>query len=110
MKTHNNQKAGAEVVLQVWLPGYHTPSLNVTNGRHWSRYYELKKEAIRALLFAIDALPSDRLTPKILRAQQRLSLMLLPKRSGKTSRTMLPNSSNSSTRKKGSGAGTRRGR
>ncbi len=99
-----------KLMLNLWLPGYHTPSLNVTKGHHWSQYYRLKKEAVSALLSAIDALPSDRLTPRILRAQRRLSLMLLPKRSGKTSRTTLPSILNCSTRKRGLGAKTKKGR
>lgn len=110
MPDDKKQNEGGEVVLHLWLPGYHTPSLNVTKGHHWSQYYQLKKEAVRALLSAIDALPSDRLTPKILRARQRLSLTLLPTRSGKTSKTTRPNFSSSSTRKSGSGAKTKRGR
>ena len=107
---HDNTEKQGGLVLDLWLPGYHTPSLNVTKGHHWSQYYRLKKEAVGALLSAIDALPSDRLTPRISLARQRLALTLLPKRSGKTFPTTLPSMSNCSTRKRGSGAGTKKGR
>ncbi len=36
--------------LRLWLPGYHTPSLNVTKGGHWKQYHGLKQAAARALL------------------------------------------------------------
>ena len=36
--------------LRLWLPGYHTPSLNVTKGGHWKQYHGLKQKAARALL------------------------------------------------------------
>jgi hypothetical protein len=36
--------------LRLWLPGYHTPSLNVTKGGHWKQYLGLKQAAARALL------------------------------------------------------------
>lgn len=42
--------------LHLWLEGYHTPSLNVTTGRHWKTYYGLKQKAAAALL---DALPGN---------------------------------------------------
>lgn len=107
---HDNTEKQGGLVLDLWLPGYHTPSLNVTKGHHWSQYYRLKKEAVGALLSAIDALPSDRLTPRILRARRRLLQMLLPKPSGKTFPTILPSILNCSTRKRGSGAKTKKGR
>jgi len=39
--------------VRLWLPGYHTPSLNVTKGGHWKQYYGLKQAAARALLEAL---------------------------------------------------------
>lgn len=39
--------------LRLWLPGYHTPSLNVTKGGHWQQYHGLKQAAARALLAAL---------------------------------------------------------
>jgi hypothetical protein len=39
--------------LRLWLPGYHTPSLNVTKGGHWKQYHGLKQKAARALLRAM---------------------------------------------------------
>ena len=39
--------------LLLWLPGYHTPSLNVTSGRHWGVYHRHKKAAAGALLEAL---------------------------------------------------------
>ena len=100
MPIDNEEKPQGGVLLDVWLPGYHTPSLNVTKGHHWSQYYRLKKEAIKALLSAIDGLPASRLTPRILQARQRLSRMLLPRPSGKTSQMIPPSLSRSGTRKR----------
>lgn len=73
--------------LFLWLPGYHTPSLNVTKGHHWRKYYALKQQAARELLSAIKDLPPAHLTPKILQAQQKLSLILSRKSSRKASPT-----------------------
>lgn len=42
-------------VLRLWLPGYHTPSLNVTAGKHWSVYRRHKQKAARAVLIALAA-------------------------------------------------------
>lgn len=39
--------------LRLWLPGYHTPSLNVTKGGHWKQYHGLKQAAARALMRAL---------------------------------------------------------
>ena len=39
--------------LQLWLAGYHTPSLNVTTGAHWRTYAGLKQQAAAALLGAL---------------------------------------------------------
>ena len=41
--------------LRLWLPGYHTPSLNVTKGVHWSVYRRHKLEAAREVLKALVA-------------------------------------------------------
>jgi hypothetical protein len=45
-------RAGVPAVpsLRLWLPGYHTPSLNVTKGGHWGQYHGLKQQAAKALL------------------------------------------------------------
>lgn len=36
--------------LRLWLAGYHTPSLNVTAGQHWSKGRRLRKEGAGAVL------------------------------------------------------------
>jgi hypothetical protein len=43
--------------LRLWLPGYHTPSLNVTKGGHWKQYYGLKQEAAKVLLGVLKETP-----------------------------------------------------
>lgn len=43
----------SSVLLRLWLAGYHTPSLNVTTGAHWTRYFRLKQGAAGALLEAL---------------------------------------------------------
>ena len=39
--------------LRLWMPGYHTPSLNVTSGKHWSLVRKLKQVAAGNLLAAL---------------------------------------------------------
>lgn len=39
--------------LLLWLPGYHTPSLNVTAGKHWSVYRRHKQKAAGEVLMAL---------------------------------------------------------
>jgi len=47
----------ADFHLRLWLPGYHTPSLNVTKGGHWKQYYGLKQEAAKVLLGVLKETP-----------------------------------------------------
>lgn len=107
MDTENQPQT---TTLELWLPGYHTPSLNVTKGHHWSKYHALKKEAARVLLSAIDALPAHLWTPRISRAQQRLSRICSGLSLTGTSPTTPPSSSTSTTRKRASGQGMKKGR
>lgn len=39
--------------LRLWLPGYHTPSLNRTAGKHWAKVRRLKIETAAALYSAL---------------------------------------------------------
>ena len=39
--------------LRLWLPGYHTPSLNRTAGKHWAKVRRLKIAAAEALYEAL---------------------------------------------------------
>ena len=39
--------------LRLWLPGYHTPSLNRTAGKHWAKVRRLKVAAAAALYEAL---------------------------------------------------------
>jgi hypothetical protein len=41
------------VTLRLWLPGYHTPSLNRTQGRHWTVAQAGKQEVAREVLKAL---------------------------------------------------------
>lgn len=50
-------KTAAKPVLRFWLPGYHTPSLNVTKGGHWRQYHGLKQKAAQALLDTLKECP-----------------------------------------------------
>lgn len=43
--------------LRLWLPGYHTPSLNVTTGSGWKKYLGMKQKAAGALLDALKERP-----------------------------------------------------
>lgn len=52
--------------LRLWLPGYHTPSLNVTSGRHWSVYRKHKLAAAVEVLKAVPAVPAYALARRIL--------------------------------------------
>lgn len=53
MKTdEKNPAEPSAAALRLWLPGYHTPSLNVTKGGHWKQYHGLKQQAARALMRA----------------------------------------------------------
>lgn len=52
--------------LRLWLPGYHTPSLNVTKGGHWSVYRRHKLEAAREVLKAVPFSPAYGLARRIL--------------------------------------------
>lgn len=52
--------------LRLWLPGYHTPSLNVTSGRHWSVYRRHKLAAAGEVLKALPAVPAYALARRIL--------------------------------------------
>lgn len=56
-------RAGVPASLRLWLAGYHTPSLNVTTGKHWKVYLGLKQQAARALC---DALRSTQVASKVL--------------------------------------------
>jgi len=53
-------------MLRLWLPGYHTPSLNVTMGKHWSVYRRHKMEAAREVLKALPFSPAYGLARRIL--------------------------------------------
>lgn len=107
---HDKTEKQGGLVLDLWLPGYHTPSLNVTKGHHWSQYYRLKKEAASALLSAISDLPSDRLTPTITQAAAKLSRMCLKNASRKSSPMTARSLSKCSLPKKGVGAGMKKAR
>lgn len=61
-----NGTEGAPSVLRLWLPGYHTPSLNVTSGRHWSVYRKHKLAAAVEVLKAVPAVPDYALARRIL--------------------------------------------
>ena len=50
--------ASGRVLLRLWLGGYHSPSLNVTKGGHWTQYHRLKQDAAAALAQAVGA-PSE---------------------------------------------------
>jgi hypothetical protein len=39
--------------LRLWLPGYHTPSLNRTAGKHWAKVRRLRLETAAALYEAL---------------------------------------------------------
>jgi hypothetical protein len=39
--------------LRLWLPGYHTPSLNRTAGKHWAKVRRLRLETAEALYEAL---------------------------------------------------------
>lgn len=39
--------------IRLWLPGYHTPSLNRTQGQHWSKVRRMKKKDAAALYEAL---------------------------------------------------------
>lgn len=64
------------MTLRLWLPGYHTPSLNVTTGAHWKVYFRLKKQAAAALLAALDAATLADL-PALDTARRALALIAL---------------------------------
>lgn len=53
-------------VLRLWLPGYHTPSLNVTTGAHWSVYRRHKLAAALEVLKALPDVPAYGLARRIL--------------------------------------------
>lgn len=44
---------GESPALRLWLPGYHTPSLNRTAGKHWAKVRRMKKQAAGALYEAL---------------------------------------------------------
>ena len=39
--------------LRLWLPGYHTPSLNRTAGKHWAKVRRMRLETAEALYEAL---------------------------------------------------------
>lgn len=39
--------------LRLWLPGYHTPSLNRTAGKHWAQVRRMRLETAEALYEAL---------------------------------------------------------
>lgn len=55
MKDRETKRLGDGEIssLRLWLPGYHTPSLNRTAGKHWSKVRRLKIETAAALYDAM---------------------------------------------------------
>lgn len=58
--------------IKMWLPGYHTPSLNRTQGHHWTVSHKLKKQAAASLLSALPASQHNLSTQTITAAQLKL--------------------------------------
>lgn len=56
-RVSESESMPASLRLRLWLPGYHTPSLNVTKGGHWKQYYGLKQEAAKVLLGVLKETP-----------------------------------------------------
>ena len=82
--------------LRLWLPGYHTPSLNRTAGKHWSKVRRLKIATAAALYealrgeftvlgsqFAVES--ARRVLSKLL-----LGVKLEPKRGKKSAKPAVP--------------------
>lgn len=63
--------------LRLWLPGYHTPSLNRTAGKHWAKVRRLRWETALALFEAL----RDTEVPKawLPKARQVLARIVLKK-------------------------------
>lgn len=65
--------------LRLWLPGYHTPSLNRTAGKHWAKVRRLRLETAEALYEALRGqqfqVPSSRF--QVEAAKRVLSKILL---------------------------------
>lgn len=61
--------------LRLWLPGYHTPSLNRTAGKHWAKVRRLRWETALALFEALreTEVPKDWL-PEARRVLTRIML------------------------------------
>jgi hypothetical protein len=49
----SNRIDGESPALRLWLPGYHTPSLNRTAGKHWAKVRRLRLETAEALYEAL---------------------------------------------------------
>ncbi len=93
METPNEPAVKAPVpVLRIWLPGYHTPSLNRTSGKHWSDYYRLKKDVAERLESALSGSQHSLSTQTITEAQSKLHSIASAKRSRRSSRTTTPKS------------------
>lgn len=79
--------------LRLWLPGYHTPSLNRTAGKHWSKVRRLKKQAAGALYEALrDAKEPAVWLPEARRVLSKilLGVKLEPKRGKKPAKPAVP--------------------
>ena len=82
--------------LRLWLPGYHTPSLNRTAGKHWSKVRRLRWETALALFEALREpfqVPSSMF--KVDEARRVLSRIVLkkpmePKRGKKPPKPVVP--------------------
>ena len=91
-------------LLKLWLPGYHTPSLNVTKGHHWSQYHRLKQEAAGALLCALRASPCGLSIPITTAAVSKLSSIACGKRSPTSCATTRRRTSTSNSGRSGASA------
>lgn len=70
----------ASLGLRLWLPGYHTPSLNRTAGKHWAKVRRMRLETAEALYEALRGgffVRGSQFAIAVAQARQVLSKILL---------------------------------
>lgn len=98
----------SEPRIKMWLPGYHTPSLNKTKGHHWRQYHLLKKQAAAALLSALSGSQHNLSTQTITQAQLKLHSIAYDTPSRRSSSTTVLKTLISNSAKRGAGTKTRK--